>query len=114
MLAAMRSTKDSVRWRQVAARLVSTCRALAPWRVELALARLLGWAELSPRKFHRWQDRYGKANEHNALIPRDHWLEPWEGAAIVDFGPWRASVGARRQSAAATSDERRVLRALSA
>jgi transposase InsO family protein len=24
-------------------------------------------------------------NEHNAWIPRDHWIEPWEKAAIVAF-----------------------------
>jgi putative transposase len=52
---------------------------------ELALVRLLGWLQLSPRKFHRWKDRYGKANEHNAMIPRDHWIEPHERAAIIAF-----------------------------
>jgi transposase InsO family protein len=62
----------------------------------VALARLLLWAELSPRKFHRWEDRYGKANEHNAMIPRDHWLEPWEGAAIVDFARQYPLEGYRR------------------
>ena len=25
------------------------------------------------------------ANEHNALVPRDHWLEAWERQAIVAF-----------------------------
>jgi transposase InsO family protein len=51
----------------------------------LAMRRLLGWLELSPRQFGRWQDRYGKANEHNAMIPRDHWIEPQERAAIETF-----------------------------
>jgi hypothetical protein len=36
-------------------------------------------------KFYDWQDRYGKANEHNARIPRDWWFEDWEKKAIVDF-----------------------------
>ena len=22
-----------------------------------------------------WKKRYGKAKEHNALLPRDHWVE---------------------------------------
>jgi hypothetical protein len=26
---------------------------------DVAMACLLRWAELSPRKFHRWQGRYG-------------------------------------------------------
>ena len=31
--------------------------------------------ELSVSKYYQWRDGYGKANEHNVLIPRDHWLE---------------------------------------
>jgi hypothetical protein len=41
--------------------------------------------ELSRSKYYQWRDRYGKANEHNVLIPRDHWLEQWEKNAIIDF-----------------------------
>ena len=52
---------------------------------ELACARLLAWIGLSPRKYHDWRDRYGKANEHNALVPRDHWITPDERKAIIDF-----------------------------
>ena len=51
----------------------------------LAWRPLLAWLSLSPRKFHRWKDRYGKVNEHNAMIPRDHWIEPEERDAIVAF-----------------------------
>lgn len=40
---------------------------------------------LSSRKFRDWRHRYGKANEHNAQVPRDHWLEAWERDAIVAF-----------------------------
>jgi hypothetical protein len=49
----------------------------------LAMVQLLFWLGLSPRKFHRWKDRYGKANEHNAMIPRDHWIEQEERVAII-------------------------------
>src|SRR5262245_58329942 len=41
--------------------------------------------ELSRSKYYQWRDRYGKANEHNMLVPRDHWLEQWEKDAIIDF-----------------------------
>lgn len=51
----------------------------------LSVALLLRWLALCPRKFRRWQDRYGKVNEHNAMIPRDHWIEAHERAAIIDF-----------------------------
>lgn len=40
---------------------------------------------LSARKYQRWRERYGRANEHNALVPRDHWIEPQERQAIERF-----------------------------
>jgi putative transposase len=43
------------------------------------------WLGLATSKWHSWKDRYGKANEHNAWIPRDHWLEAQERQAILDF-----------------------------
>jgi hypothetical protein len=51
----------------------------------LPVRRIIGWDGIAPGKFYDWGSRYGKANEHNALIPRDHWIEPWEREAIVDF-----------------------------
>ena len=45
----------------------------------------IGWLGVGTSKFHDWQDRYGKANEHNGLVPRDWWLEDWEKQAILDF-----------------------------
>jgi putative transposase len=62
----------------------------------IAHVRLLFWLSLSPRKFNRWKERYGKANEHNAMIPRDHWIEPWERNAIVDFARQYPLEGYRR------------------
>jgi putative transposase len=35
-------------------------------------------------------------NEHNGTVPRDHWLEPWEQAAIVDFARTHRRDGYRR------------------
>lgn len=52
---------------------------------EICYEQLLRWIQLSSRKFRDWRGRYGKANEHNHLVPRDHWLEPWEKEAIVKF-----------------------------
>lgn len=45
----------------------------------------LRWLGIGSSKWHAWKDRYGKANEHNAWIPRDHWLEEAEKRAIIDF-----------------------------
>jgi len=54
-------------------------------RSEICYEQLLRWIQLSSRKFRDWRCRYGKANEHNHLVPRDHWLEKWEKEAIVKF-----------------------------
>ena len=52
---------------------------------ELPGRRFLEWIELSPRKFGRWQQRFGKLNEHNGLVPRDHQIEDWERQAMIAF-----------------------------
>lgn len=52
---------------------------------ELPERRWLGWIGLSRGKFTAWKSRYRKANEHNALVPRDFGLEPQERDAIIDF-----------------------------
>ena len=62
----------------------------------ITLVRLLGWLQLSPRKFRAWVDRYGKANEHNGWIPRDHWIESEERAAIIEFARQYPLEGYRR------------------
>jgi transposase InsO family protein len=63
---------------------------------EMSIARLLGWIELSPGRFHDWQRRFGKVNEHNHLVVRDHWLEAWEKSAIIDFHQHYPLEGYRR------------------
>jgi putative transposase len=65
-------------------------------RTELAMSRLVGWLGLPRSKFYHWQGRYGLANEHNALVPRDFWLEPWERAAIVVYARAHPLEGYRR------------------
>ena len=62
----------------------------------VACARILAWIGLSPRKFHNWRERYGRANEHNALIPRDHCITPRERRAIIDFAGEYPLEGYRR------------------
>ena len=54
------------------------------------------WLGIATSKWHSWKDRYGKANEHNAWIPRDHWLEEAEKQAIVAFHGQFPAEGYRR------------------
>jgi transposase InsO family protein len=60
---------------------------VARWspRTELPAQRFIAWLGIAPSKFYAWRQRYGRVNEHNALVPRDWWLEPWEKQAILDF-----------------------------
>jgi putative transposase len=51
---------------------------------------------LAASKFHDWKHRYGKANEHNACVPRDWWLEDWEKQAIVAYHDRHPLEGYRR------------------
>jgi transposase InsO family protein len=46
---------------------------------------LVLWLGISLSKFYDWRKRYGKVNEHNAMIPRDHWLTEEEKQAILDY-----------------------------
>jgi putative transposase len=54
-------------------------------KTELPAKRFVAWIGIGTSKFHHWKGRYGKVNEHNATIPRDHWLHDWEKKAVVDF-----------------------------
>jgi transposase InsO family protein len=54
-------------------------------KTELGAGRFVNWLGIASSKFYHWKSRFGKVNEHNAWIPRDHWLEDWEKRAILDF-----------------------------
>ena len=54
-------------------------------KTELSVERFISWIGIARGKFFDWRKRYGKANEHNALVPRDHWLTPEEQQAILAF-----------------------------
>ena len=54
-------------------------------KTEISSKEFISWLEIGSSKYYNWQDRYGKLNEHNKLVPRDHWLLEWEKAAICDY-----------------------------
>lgn len=59
---------------------------VARWsdKTELPEAKLAIWIGIN-KKLFAWKRRYGRANEHNGKIPRDHWVEAWERQTIIDF-----------------------------
>lgn len=65
-------------------------------RTGIAARRMVTWMGISPSKYYDWKQRYGRVNEHNAWVPRDHWLEDWEKAAIVAFHGQHPLEGYRR------------------
>jgi len=63
---------------------------------ELPADRFVAWIGISPSKFYDWRARYGKVNEHNAWVPRDHWLTPAEREAILTYHHDHRDEGYRR------------------
>lgn len=53
----------------------------------LSVKTLLRRLGISKSKFHQWAFRLGEPNHHNALMPKESWLLPWEKQAILDY--WR-------------------------
>ena len=54
-------------------------------RSEITAKDILGWIGMHDSTFYKWCRSYGKEYQHNAGIPRDHWLEDWEREAIIRF-----------------------------
>ncbi len=65
-------------------------------RTGLPAHRLVRWLSIGRSKYHSWKCRYGKVNEHNAQVPRDHWLEDSEKRAIVGYAGEHPGEGYRR------------------
>jgi putative transposase len=56
------------------------------------------WIGISRSKYHDWIQRFGKVNEHNAWVPRDHWLTDQEIADICTFARAHPSEGYRQMT----------------
>ena len=73
---------------------------VAAWsaKTEIAQERFIRWVGVSRGKFFDWKERYGRANEHNGKVPRDHWLEKWEQQAILAYHRANPLEGYRRMA----------------
>jgi len=54
-------------------------------KTALPVTRLVDGLGIGRSKYYEWRKRYGKVNEHNGWIPRDHWLDRWEKEAIIGY-----------------------------
>jgi putative transposase len=60
------------------------------------VSHFLPWIGIGTSKYHDWIGRFGKVNEHNAWVPRDHWLLPDEKERICTFARQHPLEGYRR------------------
>lgn len=67
-------------------------------RTERSTAWVLRQLAIPPAQFYRWAQRYGTGHRHHGTMPRDHWLAPWERAAILAFFDAHPLEGYRRLS----------------
>jgi transposase InsO family protein len=65
-------------------------------RAKILTGRLIAWLGIPSSKYYDWRRRYGRCNEHNAKIPRSHWLLDWEKAAILQYQQEHPEEGYRR------------------
>ena len=65
-------------------------------KTDIPVCRFLPWVGIATSKFHDWKHRFGKVNEHNAWVPRDHWLSDDEKERICAFARANPLEGYRR------------------
>ena len=65
-------------------------------RTEIPAKQIVAWLGVGGSKYFDWKKRYGKVNEHNGAIPRDHWLDESERKAILEFHAKHPLEGYRR------------------
>ncbi|OGL42539.1 MAG: integrase, partial [Candidatus Schekmanbacteria bacterium RBG_13_48_7] len=65
-------------------------------RTQKSAYQFIQWIQISVGKYYTWKKRYGKVNEHNGWIPRDHWLEDWEKNEILKYYQEHPGEGYRR------------------
>jgi transposase InsO family protein len=54
-------------------------------KTNIPACRFCSWIGIGASKLHDWKERFGHVNEHNAWVPRDHWLTDDEQERIRSF-----------------------------
>jgi len=65
-------------------------------KCDIPVSHFLPWIGIGASKFHDWKQRFGQVNEHNAWVPRDHWLTDDEKERIRTFARGHPCEGYRR------------------
>ena len=67
-------------------------------KTDIAVTRFMPWIGIGRSKYEDWRTRFGKVNEHNAWVPRDHWLTEDEIMRICNFARSHPDEGYRRMT----------------
>ena len=67
-------------------------------KTELPAKRFVSWLGVARGKFYSWKQHYGRAHEHNGMVPRDFWIDDLERQAIIDYFDAHPLDGYRRLS----------------
>ena len=67
-------------------------------KTDIAVAHFMPWIGIGRSKYEDWRRRFGKVNEHNAWVPRDHWLTEDEIMRICNFARMHHDDGYRRMT----------------
>jgi putative transposase len=67
-------------------------------KTDIPVARFTPWIGIGRSKYQNWVTRFGKVNEHNHWVPRDHWLTEEEIARICIFARQHPDEGYRRMT----------------
>jgi putative transposase len=63
---------------------------------EITKTRLLNLIGIYSSKYYEWVNREGQPNKHNGIIPKLHWILPWESLAIIAYAKAHTGEGYRR------------------
>lgn len=67
-------------------------------RSEVTAIRLINWLGIQRGRYYEWVKRKDKPNEHNAPIPKSHWVLESERLAIVNYAHSHLQAGYRRMT----------------
>jgi putative transposase len=65
-------------------------------KTDIPVSHFLPWIGIGRSKYEDWRQRFGKVNEHNAWVPRDHWLTDDEKERLCAFARQHPLEGYRR------------------
>jgi len=65
-------------------------------KTDIKVNKLLSMIGINSSKYYSWNQRKGKANNHNGKIPKRHWCLDWEKEAIINYAKKHPEEGYRR------------------